>query len=84
MAVVHNLLPRIRQSGLGVLSPTAGIAALATVLKRASGPSSQLVVSPFEWPKLMAGAHGNVFPLFSEYASFATPAAGNEFARLSC
>lgn len=71
MAVVNNLLPRIIKSGLGVLSPTVGIKALETVLKTPDfGP--QLVVSPFDWPKLMAGAKGNVFPIFWEFEHFAT------------
>ena len=61
MAVAHNLLPRIIKSGLGVLAPAAGVAALASVLARAA-PPAQLIVSPFEWPKLMAGAN-RVFPV---------------------
>ena len=77
MAVVHNLLPRIIKSGLGVLSPVAGIHALSKVLQQADfGP--QLVVSPFDWSKLMAGAQGNVFPLFQEFADFATPKPGSQ------
>jgi hypothetical protein len=64
MAVAHNLLPRIVKSGLGVLQPAVGVAALASVLAAAcSGvPAAQLVVSPFQWPKLMAGAD-RVFPV---------------------
>ena len=62
MAVVHNLLPRIVKSGLGVLPPAAGVAALAAVLCARAAPPAQVVVSPFEWPKLMAGAD-RVFPV---------------------
>ena len=77
MAVVHNLLPRIIKSGLGVLSPVAGIHALSKVLQQADfGP--QLVVSPFDWSRLMAGAQGNVFPLFQEFAEYATPKQGSQ------
>ena len=76
MAVAHNLLPRIVKSGLGVLAPAVGIAALAGALAAtAAGPQPQLVVSPFEWRKLMAGARGSVFPVFREFESLATPPA---------
>ena len=61
MAVAHNLLPRIIKSGLGVLAPVRGITALASVLTL-SAPPAQLIVSPFDWPKLMAGAD-RVFPV---------------------
>lgn len=79
MAVAHNLLPRIIKSGLGVLSPTAGLSALAGVLRQAAScshaslgpPPAQLVVSPLDWSKLMAGTKA-VFPLFSEFADCAT------------
>ena len=73
MAVVHNLLPRIIKSGLGVLDPVAGMSALLRVVKSAAfGP--QLVVTPFDWFKLMSGAEGNVFPVFKEFEEWATPA----------
>ena len=73
MAVVHNLLPRIIKSGLGVLDPVAGMSALLRVMGSiAFGP--QLVVSPFDWHKLMAGAKGNVFPVFKEFEEWATSA----------
>ena len=36
MAVVHNLLPRITKSGLGVLGPAVGLAALAATLRKAA------------------------------------------------
>lgn len=62
MAVVHNLLPRIVQSGLGVLTPARGVAALEALLSMPHRLTAQLVVSPFEWGKLMAGAH-HVFPV---------------------
>ena len=71
MAVVHNLLPRIIKSGLGVLQPTSGLEALHRVLAVAA-PAPQLVVSPFEWPKLMQGAE-HVFPVFSEFAEHWKP-----------
>lgn len=75
MAVVNELLPRIIKSGLGVLSPIAGIEALSAVVG-CPDFAAQLVISPFDWPKLMAGAEGNVFPVFQEFAEFATPKAG--------
>ncbi len=62
MAVVHNLLPRIIKSGLGVLPPADGVAALAAVLRQSAAPPAQVVVSPFNWSKLMAGAD-RVFPV---------------------
>ena len=66
MAVVHNLLARIMKSGLGVLAPVVGISALLSVMATAgSGP--QMVVSPFDWQTLMAGAKGNVYPIFKEF-----------------
>lgn len=71
MAVVHNLLPRIVRSGLGVLDPITGTAALAATL-RATTAQPQLIVSPFDWRKLMAGARGNVFPVFKEFEDYAT------------
>ena len=82
MAVTHNLLPRIIQSGLGVLAPAAGLAALASALQlsrhiTSSMSPSQLVVSPLDWPKLMAGA-STIFPLFSEFAHHATAAAARK------
>ena len=67
MAITHNLIPRIVESGLGVVSPTAGLATLAAVMQ--GNPAlwqHQLIASPFEWPKLMAGAPP-VFPLFLEH-----------------
>ena len=73
MAVVHNLLPRIIKSGLGVLDPIAGMSALLSVVSSVTfGP--QLVVSPFDWHKLMAGAKGIVFPVFKEFEELATAA----------
>ena len=75
MAVVYDLLPRIIKSGLGVLTAAAGVTALASVVATAvAGP--QAVVSPFDWSKLMAGAQGNVFPVFREFEDCATPAPG--------
>ena len=78
MAVAHNLLPRIIKSGLGVLVPTAGLAALALTVQQASGLHAgplpaQRVVSPFNWTRLMAGAK-HVFPLFSEFGQFSSAA----------
>ena len=78
MAVAHNLLPRIAKSGLGVLAPSAGLAALACTLQQASGLVSrplpaQMVVSPFDWTRLMAGAK-HVFPLFSEFSRYSSAA----------
>ena len=71
MAIKNNLLPRIIKSGLGVLAPDAGVSALASALSAVPHPA-QLVVSPFEWPKLMQGAT-HVFPIFSEYATHTKP-----------
>ena len=34
----------------------------------------QVVVSPFDWQRLMAGAK-HIFPLFSEFAAYADPVA---------
>lgn len=62
MAVAHNLLPRIIKSGLGVLPPADGVAALAAVLRQSAAPPAQVVISPFDWSKLMAGAD-RVFPV---------------------
>ena len=64
MAVTQHLLPRIIKSGLGVLPPVRGVAVLASILGGAclGAPAAQLVVSPFEWPKLMAGSE-RVFPV---------------------
>ena len=83
MAVAHNLLPRIIKSGLGVLAPTAGLVALSSMLQQAAacslpsfGLPAQLVVSPLEWHKLMAGAKV-VFPLFSEFSASAAPGVRN-------
>ncbi len=71
MAIKNDLLPRIIKSGLGVLAPGAGVSALAAALSTTPLPA-QLVVSPFEWPKLMQGAT-HVFPIFSEYATHFKP-----------
>ncbi len=62
MAVAHNLLPRIIKSGLGMLPPTRGIAGLESVLRSRAAPPAQVVASPFEWRKLMAGTD-HVFPV---------------------
>ena len=70
MAVVNNLLPRIIKSGLGVLHPVDGISALLGAVQ-ASDMGPQLVVSPFNWSKLMAGAEGSVFPVFKEFEVWA-------------
>ena len=71
MAIKNDLLPRIIKSGLGVLAPDAGVFALAAALSLLPSPA-QLVVSPFEWAKLMQGAT-HVFPVFSEYATHIKP-----------
>lgn len=71
MAIKNDLLPRIIKSGLGVLAPDAGVSALAAALSLLPSPA-QLVVSPFEWTKLMQGAT-HVFPIFSEYATHIKP-----------
>lgn len=65
------------RTGLGVVYPDKGIAALAAALSAAPAAwRAQHVASPFDWPKLMAGAT-HVFPLFSEHAGYATsPPAG--------
>jgi hypothetical protein len=71
MAAEHNLLPRVRASGLGVLAPTRGLAALRAALALGPGPGygpAQRVVSPFDWRRLMAGAR-SVFPVFAEFAA---------------
>ena len=84
MAVDNNLLPRVTASGLGVLLPARGLAALEAALRVGSGLGSgpwsrarcqhaQLIVSPFDWRTLMAGAK-HVFPVFAEYGHHAAPA----------
>lgn len=78
MAVVHDLLPRIVQSGLGVLDPAIGVLALASAV-RAVAPPPQAVVSPFAWRTLMAGARGKVFPVFKEFEDFASGRGGAAF-----
>lgn len=57
--------------------PEKGIAALVATLSAApAAHRAQRVASPFDWPKLMAGAT-HIFPLFSEHAQHATaPPAG--------
>lgn len=84
MAVDHNLLPRVTASGLGVLPPARGLAALEAALRAGSGLESvplsragcqhvQLIVSPFDWRTLMAGAK-HIFAVFAEYGHHAAPA----------
>jgi hypothetical protein len=60
-----------------VVYPEKGIAALVATLSAApAAHRAQRVASPFDWPKLMAGAT-HIFPLFSEHAQHATaPTAG--------
>ena len=56
--------------------PETGVAALVAALSAAPWAyRAQRVASPFDWPKLMAGAT-HIFPLFSEHAHHAraTPA----------
>lgn len=76
MAVDHKLLPRVTASGLGVLPPARGLAALEAALRvgsglgsvpqsRCGGQVAQLIVSPFDWHTLMAGAK-HIFPVFAE------------------
>jgi len=77
MAAEHNLLPRVRASGLGVLAPARGLAALRAALALWPGPGygpAQRVISPFDWRRLMAGAQ-SVFPVFAEFAAAAVAAA---------
>jgi hypothetical protein len=51
-----------------VVYPEKGIAALVATLSAApAAHRAQRVASPFDWPKLMAGAT-HIFPLFSEHA----------------
>ena len=81
MAVDHNLLPRVIASGLGVLPPARGLAALEAALRVGSGLGSvpqsragcQLIVSPFDWRTLMAGAK-HIFAVFADYGHYAAPA----------
>ena len=81
MAVDHNLLPRVIASGLGVLQPARGLAALEAALRAGSGLGSvphycagcQLIVSPFDWRTLIAGAK-HIFAVFAEYGHYAAPA----------
>ena len=81
MAVDHNLLPRVIASGLGVLQPARGLAALEAALRADSGLGSvpqyraecQLIVSTFDWRTLMAGAK-HIFAVFAEYGHHAAPA----------
>ena len=56
MATTYNLLPRITQSGLGVLLPSGGLQALGNVMHMTFKLPSQLVISPFDWKRLMTGA----------------------------
>ena len=57
MAIQYNLLPRIIHSGLGVLTPSRGLTVLDTVLHMSHKQvMSQIIVSPFEWQKLMSQA----------------------------
>ena len=56
MAIVYNLLPRIAQSGLGVLLPSGGLQALENVMNMTLKLPSQLVVSPFDWKRLITSA----------------------------
>ena len=61
-----------RATGLGVVYPEKGIAALVAALSAAPAAyRAQRVASPFDWPKLMAGAT-HIFPLFSEHDHHAT------------
>ena len=60
------------RTGLGVVEPAQGIAALVAALRSGTAAwQPQLVACPFQWPKLMAGAT-HIFPLFSEHAPAAT------------
>ena len=65
MAVSHNLLPRIARSGLGVLTPAAGMSALDGLLC-ANLSAAQVTISPFNWTTLMRGAK-RVLPIFLEF-----------------
>ena len=81
MAVDYKLLPRVIASGLGVLPPARGLAALEAALRAGSGlglvpqyrAGCQLIVSPFDWRTLMAGAK-HIFAVFAEYGHHAAPA----------
>jgi hypothetical protein len=72
------MLRRIQSSGVGSIAPAAGLQLLARLLQ--GTPDTQLVATPFDWPKLQQAAAGShIPPLFEDFTQLAqqasTPAA---------
>ncbi len=67
-------LARIARSGMGVIAPAAGLAALGRTLAAwapaaaAAAPPAVLVASPFQWARLLRGAPGAPPGMFGEVA----------------
>ena len=63
-------LARIQRSGMGVIAPAAGLAALHAVLysSTAAHSSPQTIASPFAWATLLASAK-TLPPVFGEHAA---------------
>ena len=61
------LLARIERSGMGVIAPASGLAALHAVLSSSSGFAPQTIASPFSWGRLLRRADV-VPPVFGECA----------------
>ena len=63
-------LARIQRSGMGVIAPAAGLAALRAVLSSANAHSPQTIASPFAWAALLASVEAPP-PVFAEHAAAA-------------
>lgn len=63
------VLARIQRSGMGIIAPAAGLAALQAILSAAplsSAAAAAVIANPFEWPRMLQAARP-VPPVFAEH-----------------
>ena len=72
-----SLAARIKASGMGVIAPGLGLAALASALTPTkSRLAASRVATPFDWPRLQRAAGGRPPPLFAEFSSSSSSGSG--------
>ena len=79
------LAARITSSGMGLITPSAGLQALAAAVgqqQHSSLPAS-LVVNPFSWQRLQQAARGTVPAIFEDFSSGSGIQAADSIAHVS-
>ncbi|GAB4814934.1 hypothetical protein N2152v2_001980 [Parachlorella kessleri] len=63
------LAQRLRASGVGIIQPAAGLAAVAHATFSTSSLASNIVISPFEWQKMQERAGGSLSSAFEDFVT---------------